>query len=104
MDLFHAVVWIDHQAARLLQFDAEQVQAQEARSRVHRTAQHGSAVRTRHECSGVSPDRLEGIAGARAAGSPAPIADPRHLSRCTPMVRRPPRRQSAPNEVRTREA
>ena len=27
MTLFHAVVWIDHQSAQILQFDAEHLQA-----------------------------------------------------------------------------
>ena len=43
--LFHAVVWIDHHHAQVLQFDAEHVQAQKVKSHSHPTRQHASAVR-----------------------------------------------------------
>lgn len=40
MSLFHAVVWMDHQQAHVLQFDAESVQAQRVKARSHHTARH----------------------------------------------------------------
>ncbi len=49
MTLFHAVVWIDHQSAQVLQFDAEHVQASKVKAHSHHTPQHGSEVRTQHE-------------------------------------------------------
>jgi hypothetical protein len=38
MTMFHAVVWIDHQTAQVLQFDAEHVQAQKVKAHSHHTA------------------------------------------------------------------
>jgi stalled ribosome rescue protein Dom34 len=35
MTTFHAVVWLDHQAAHVLMFDREHVQAQRIKSRSH---------------------------------------------------------------------
>jgi hypothetical protein len=43
MTMFHAVVWIDHQSAQVLQFDAEHVQAQKVKSHTHRPRARGSA-------------------------------------------------------------
>ena len=63
MTMFHAVVWIDHQSAQILQFDAEHVQAQKVKAHSHHTAQHGSTVRTEHEFFGHVCDALVGPAG-----------------------------------------
>ena len=49
MNLNHAVLWIDHQTAQLLQFDEEHVQASKVKAHHHFTHQHGSEVRTQHE-------------------------------------------------------
>lgn len=35
MSLFHAVVWMDHNEAHVLQFDAEHVEAQKVKARTH---------------------------------------------------------------------
>jgi stalled ribosome rescue protein Dom34 len=45
MTTFHAVVWIDHQNAQVLQFDDEHVQAQRVKAHTHHTRQHGTDVR-----------------------------------------------------------
>ena len=52
MPLFHAVVWLDHQSAQVLQFDAAHVQSQKIKTHTHHTRQHGSLVRTEHEFFG----------------------------------------------------
>jgi len=78
MTLFHAVVWIDHQKAQVLQFDAEHVQAQKIRTHTHHTAQHGSAVRTEHEFFGEVCGALEGIAEVLVSGPRKGIDDFRH--------------------------
>ncbi len=78
MTLFHAVVWIDHQSAQILQFDAEHVQAQKVKAHTHHTAQHGSSVRTEHEFFGAVCDALDGIAEVLVAGSHTAQADFRH--------------------------
>ena len=73
MTHFHAVVWIDHQNAQILQFDAEQVQASKVKAHSHPTGQHGSGVRTQHEFFGQVCDALadipEVLAVGRALGS-----------------------------------
>jgi stalled ribosome rescue protein Dom34 len=74
MTMFHAVVWIDHQKAQLLQFDAEHVQAQKVKAHSHHTAQHGSSVRTEHEFFAQVCDALEGIAEVLVVGPKTGIA------------------------------
>lgn len=78
MTTFHAVVRIDHQAAEILQFDAEHVQAQKVKAHSHHTAQHGSGVRTSHEFFGEVCDALAGIPEVLVAGSHTTLADFRH--------------------------
>ena len=68
MTLFHAVVWIDHHSAQILQFDAEHVQASKVKAHTHHTAQHGSKVRTEHEFFGQVCDALAGIPEVLAVG------------------------------------
>lgn len=80
MTLFHAVVWIDHQKAQVLQFDAEHVQAQKIRTHTHHTAQHGSAVRTEHEFFGEVCGALDGIAEVLVTGPRKGIEDFRHYA------------------------
>ncbi len=78
MTLFHAVVWIDHQQAQVLQFDAEHVQASKVKAHTHHTAQHGSAVRSQHEFYAHVCDALAGIPEVLVTGSHQAQADFRH--------------------------
>jgi stalled ribosome rescue protein Dom34 len=78
MTTFHAVVRIDHQAAEVLQFDAEHVQAQKVKTHTHHTAYHGSTVRTEHEFFGHVCDALAGIPEVLVTGSHQAMADFRH--------------------------
>ncbi len=78
MSLFHAVVRIDHHNAQVLQFDADQVQAQALKAHSHPTKQHGSAVRTEHEFFGEVCDALAGISEVLVAGSRTAQADFKH--------------------------
>lgn len=78
MSLFHAVVWIDHQTAQVLQFDAEHVQAQKVKAHHHHTRQHASGVRTEHEFFGAVCDALAGITEVLVTGSRTAQADFRH--------------------------
>ena len=80
MSLFHAVVWIDHQSARILQFDAEHVESHTVRIHQRATAQHGSGVRSEHEFFGEVCDALDGIAEVLIAGSHTTLADFRHYA------------------------
>jgi stalled ribosome rescue protein Dom34 len=78
MPLLHAVVWIDHHSAQVLQFDAEHVQAQRVKSHYHYTRQHGSAVRTEHDFFSEVCAALSGIAEVLVVGSHAAQIDFRH--------------------------
>lgn len=75
MTLFHAVVWIDHQSAQVLQFDAEHVQVGKVKAHTHHTPQRGSEVRTQHEFFGDVCDALEGITEVLAVGPKTGLAD-----------------------------
>ena len=78
MTLFHAVVWIDHQKAQILQFDQEHVQASRVKTHSHHTAQHGSAVRSEHEFFADVCDQLKGISEVLVAGPRTGLADFEH--------------------------
>ena len=76
----HAVVWTDHQAAQVLQFDAEHSKATKVRSHNHYTRQHASTVRTEHEFFGAVCDALDTISEVLVTGSHTAIADFRHYA------------------------
>ena len=78
MSLFHAVVWIDHHSAQVLQFDAQHVQAQKVKAHSHHTRQHGSAVRTEHEIFAEVCDALAGIPEVLITGSHTAQVDFKH--------------------------
>ena len=78
MSLFHAVVWIDHQKAQILQFDEAHVQASRIKTHSHHTAQHGSSVRSEHEFFADVCDQLNGIAEVLAVGPRTGVADFEH--------------------------
>lgn len=80
MSLFHAVVWIDHQKAQVLQFDAEHVQSQKVKAHTHHTAQHGSAVRSEHEFFAEVCNALKGITEVLVTGSRTATADFKHYA------------------------
>ena len=78
MSLFHAVVWVDHHTAQVLQFDASQVLEKQVKSHAHYTRQHGSEVRSEHEFFGAVCDAMQGITEVLIAGSHTAQADFRH--------------------------
>jgi len=78
MPLFHAVVWTDHQNARVLQFDADHVETSKVKAHSHHTARHGSGVRTEHEFFGEVCAALDGIAEVLVTGSKTALSDFRH--------------------------
>ncbi len=78
MTTLHAVVQLDHQAAQVLQFDADHVQARTVKAHTHHTRQHGSTVRTEHEFFGQVCDALAGIPQVLVVGSHTGQADFRH--------------------------
>jgi hypothetical protein len=78
MTTFHAVVWIDHAQAQVLQFDAEHVAARKVKASSQHTKQHGSAVRTEHEFFGHVCDALDGVSEVLAVGPKTGLADFKH--------------------------
>ncbi len=78
MTLFHAVVFIDHTHAQILQFDADHVQAQKVKASSRHTKQHGSAVRSEHEFFAHVCDALDGITEILMTGPKTGLADFRH--------------------------
>jgi len=81
MTTFHAVVFVDHEAAQVLQFDAEHVEASKVKSHSHHTAQHGSKVRTEHEYFSQVCDALDGVAEILAVGPHTGVTDFEHYVR-----------------------
>jgi hypothetical protein len=80
MTLNHAVLWTDHNAATVQQFDDEHVQVQKIHAHVHPTPQHGSGVRAEHEFFGEVCAALDGIAAVLVTGSHTALADFRHYA------------------------
>jgi hypothetical protein len=78
MNRFHAVIWLDHQQAQVVHFDATESQAQTVRSHHHPTAQHGSEVRAVHEFFGHVCDALQGTPEVLVTGGRTTLADFRH--------------------------
>jgi len=78
MSLFHAVAFVDHQSAQVLQFTSEAVLEQKVHEQFHFTRQHGSSVRTEHEFFGHVCDALDGIAEVLVVGGHTGLADFRH--------------------------
>lgn len=80
MTTLHAVVFIDHAQAQVLQFDAEHVQAERVKTHTHQTRQHGSAVRSEHEYFGQVCDALEDIPEVLVTGPKTGLADFKHYA------------------------
>lgn len=80
MTTFHAVVWLDHHQAQVLQFDEQHVQNQTVKSSSRHTKQHGSAVRTEHEFFADVCDALTGINEVLVVGSKTAQGDFKHYA------------------------
>ena len=80
MTTLHAVVFIDHTQAQVLQFDAEHVQAEKVKTHTHQTRQHGSDVRSEHEYFGQVCDALNGIQEVLVTGPKTGLADFKHYA------------------------
>ena len=80
MSFFHAVVWLDHHNAQVLQFDADQVQSQTVKSHSHPTRQHGSEVRDQHEFYAQVCVALTDIREVLVTGGNTSLADFKHYA------------------------
>lgn len=74
----HAVIWLDHQHANVLQLDATSVSPRQVRAHVHPTAQHGSEVRSQHEFFAEVCGTLEGSGAVLVTGGRTALIDFRH--------------------------
>ncbi|MCE2916059.1 MAG: hypothetical protein LW768_10995 [Rubrivivax sp.] len=81
MPMFHAVIWLDHETARIFGFDAENVDARKVRAHHHPTGQHGSEVRTQHEYFAAVCEALEGPTEVLALGPRTGLADFEHYAK-----------------------
>lgn len=78
MSLFHAVAFIDHHHAQVLQFDSGQVLVRKVHEHLHLTRQHGSRVRSEHEFFAAVCNALDGIAEVLVTGGHTGLAAFRH--------------------------
>ena len=78
MSTFHAVAFVDHHQAQVLQFTSEKVVERKVHEHKHLTRQHGSNVRSEHEFFGSVCDSLAGIAEVLVVGGHQGLADFRH--------------------------
>jgi len=78
MSLFHAVAFVDHQSAQVMQFGSEHVVERKVHAHLHVTRQHHGVVRSEHEFFGEVCDALDGIAEVLMAGGHTRLADFRH--------------------------
>ena len=81
MTTFHAALWIDHQAAQILGFDLEHVEAHSLKASSRHSRTHGSQVRTEHEFFGHVCDALEGITEVLVLGPHTGVADFQHYAK-----------------------
>ena len=78
MSLYHAVAFVDHQSAEVLQFASEHVVEHKVHQHLKFTREHHSGVRTEHEFFGQVCDALDGIAEVLVTGGHTGLADFRH--------------------------
>jgi hypothetical protein len=90
MTLLHAVVQIDHHAAKVLYFEADEFQWRKVTAHRDDTGRHGSAVRPEHEFFAEVCDSLAGVSWLLVAGAHSPLVDFRryvHLHQSTLVTR-----------------
>ena len=78
MSQFHAVAFVDHQSAQVLQFGSEHVVERKVHAHLKFTRQHGSGARAEHDFFGQVCDALDGIAEVLVVGGHVGLADFRH--------------------------
>jgi hypothetical protein len=73
MTLFHAVVWLDHHQAEILQFDPEHVQASKVKASTSHTRTHGNGLKDfQHHVDKHRPGLAPHIFGYEAVDHPSP--------------------------------
>jgi stalled ribosome rescue protein Dom34 len=74
----HAVVWLDHHAASIHQFDADSASSAKLKAHEHETRQHNSGVRAVHEFFGDVCDALSAHKEVLITGSRTTLSDFKH--------------------------
>ena len=78
MTLFHAVAFVDHQSAQVLQFGSGPAQERRIHAHLHYTRKHGSGARAEQAFFGEVCDALDGVAEVLITGGHKGLADFRH--------------------------
>ena len=87
MTLFHAVAFVDHQSAQVLQFGSEHSVERKIHAHHHYTRKHGSDVRSEHVFFATVCDAFAGIAEVLVTGGHKGLADFRHyVEKHRPLV------------------
>ena len=74
----HAVIWLDHFNAHVIEFDPEHMRERHLQPHVHNTRQHRSDVRSEHEFFSQVCDAVAGMASILVTGAHTVQADFRH--------------------------
>lgn len=74
----HAVIWMDHERARVLHLDSATEENRTIRAHHHYTRQHASGVRTEHEFFAQVCDALDGVSEVLVTASGQVQAAYRH--------------------------
>lgn len=75
MTFIHAVIWLDHHKAHVVDFDAEQMRERHLQSHTHNTRQHRSEVRAEHEFFAEVCDTVADMESILVTGSHTVQAD-----------------------------
>jgi len=79
MSFLHAVIWMDHHTAHVIEFDREKMRERHLRAHAHPTRQHRSTVRTEHEFFAEVCDAVAGLDSILLTGAHKIQADLRHF-------------------------
>ena len=75
MSLHHAVVFVDHHCAKILQFGSEHAQERKVNAHMHLNGQDARNQRSKHEFFGKVCDGLDGVAEVLVVGGQVGITD-----------------------------
>lgn len=78
MAFIHAVIWLDHHNAHVIEFDPEHTHERHLQAHDHNTRQHRSEVRSEHEFFAQVCDAVNGMASILVTGAHQVQADFRH--------------------------
>jgi hypothetical protein len=76
--MHHAVVFVDHHRARIIEFGSERTQERNVNSHLHLASQHEKDERAQHEFFGKVCDGLDGIAQVLVVGGHTSLSDFNH--------------------------